>query len=608
MKKTFLSLVATAFGLSLMAAPVSPADAIKVGVNFWNTYRPQDVKPVSTLTLNTLAGYSHLYILENTDADGFVILAADDCVQPVLAYAFDAPFPELLHPSLAYWLRGYEAQIAEAVETHYVPTAVVTNEWSTFLRGMKSPTPLTYTSVPALMHTRWNQSDPYNKLCPYDTVHGGRAVVGCVATAIAQIMKYWNYPTFGQGSHSYEHYSMWHYGFSLGTISADFANTTYHWNLMPNSLNMSSFTINQDAVALISFHCGVAVDMMYGLSSEGGSGAYSHKLLTALPQYFKYDESLSAAYRYYYTDSAWSALLDEELAVGQPIYYTGSDSTGGHAFVLDGSDLDGRYHFNWGWGGYGDGFYALNNLAPGSGGAGGNATYSFNQNQDIIRGIRPGQEEQFVRVDYADSICNDSRTVIFRDYTLSVSEVAGIDTHLYHLDTIFNYHLDIIQQKCIIMEPNGADGERLLINYCPATGVILPDSPFQKENCRFIGWCRRANGQHDTVQPGTHVMLNTNRRYYALWQDTTVSINDVHDDATLTLWPNPTTGEINISVPVHTGTILVIDALGRTVQREDYPNIMGGTAKISLSALPNGAYNVQVKTDRGVYNQRVIKR
>lgn len=597
MKKTVLLIASLlSMAVSSQAKPVDLTEAHRVAVNFWNSHRPIEVKPVSEMETRTFAGLDHLFVF-TSETDGFVIVSADDCVIPVLAYAFDAPFPEELHPALSYWLGGYESQIAEAVKSDYVPTDNVASQWNTLLSNPVPATPVSLTTVPALIATRWDQGDPYNQYCPYDSIRECRAVVGCVATAMAQIMKYWNYPAFGQGAFTYTYRGK--------RISADFGSTTYIWQHMPTFLFEGSFSYQKDAVALLSYHCGVSVSMMYGCSAQGGSGAYSHNVLSAMTDFFKYDPSLRAADRYRYSDSAWCALLDSELDGGRPVYYTGSDSTSGHAFILDGSDTAQRYHFNWGWSGYGNGFYSINNLAPGTNNqAGGNATYTFNLGQDVILGIKPGMVEVFDTVDYYDSICSDTRYIQFREYTLRVEEM---DTFLVHLDTVFNYHLKVINQKHIVLEPNGGTGESRYINYCPATGIVLPGCDFTKTNCRFVGWCNRRNGEGDTVQPGTHVMLNSNRRYYALWQDTTVSIGDVHEASTIKFWPNPTTGEISISLPVHTGTILVIDALGRTVLREDYPNIMGGTAKISLSALPNGAYNVLVKTDRGVYNQRIIK-
>lgn len=598
MKKTALFVAACLIlALPTAARHVPVADAHKVAVQFWNNHRPADAKPVTELQTRTFTGLDHLYVFTN-GADGFVIVSADDCVQPVLAYAFDAPFPEVLHPALAYWLRGYDGQIADAIENGYVPSEGISMQWQQLTTPTPQPEPTLLTNVPVMLATRWDQGDPYNMYCPFDSNRYCRTVVGCVATAMAQIMKYWNYPAFGQDSHSYTYHG--------NTYSANFGSTTYHWQLMPTFLHEASLEYQRKSVGMLSYHCGVAVEMMYGCSSIGGSGAYSYMVIGAMRDFFKYSSDIRAAYRYSYynNDSAWCALLDAELAAGQPIYYTGSDSTGGHAFVLDGSDTARRYHFNWGWSGYGNGFYSINNLAPGINyeASGGNATYTFNMHQDIILGIRPAATEVFDTVDYYDSVCGDTRYVYFRDYTLNAQ---NMDTLLHHLDTVFNYHLKVIAKKYIVLEPNGGTGEARNINYCPSSGIVLPECDYTKTNCRFVGWCHRRNGEGDTVQPGTHVMLNNNRRYYALWQDTTVSISDA-DASTLTLGPNPVVDILSLAVPDGgTAEVVVMDLLGRPVLRR---TIIGGKGKISFRDLPAGPYIVQVSTADGVYNRRVIKR
>lgn len=606
MKKTLL-LVAACLCLALPteARHVPASDALKVAINFWNSHRPADVKPAARMETRTFAELDHLYVFTNAE-QGFIVVAADDCVQPVLAYAFDAPFPEALHPALNFWLHGYDGQIAEAIAADYQPARQVVDQWSRLFNDPVPMNPVLLTNVAALVSTRWDQGDPYNFYCPFDSASGCQTVVGCVATAMAQIMKYWNYPSFGQGSHSYVPRT-WA---SFGTLTADFGSTTYLWQYMPNRLFEGAFDYQKDAVAKLSYHCGVAVNMMYGCSAQGGSGAYSYHVVGAMSDYFKYDPSLHAAYRYSYSDSAWCALLDAELEAGRPIYYTGSDSTGGHAFVLDGSDTASRYHFNWGWSGYGDGFYYINNLAPGINyeAAGGNATYTFNRNQDIIKGIRPGSVEVFDTVDYYDSICSDTRYHQFRDYSLRVE---NMDTLLRHLDTIFRYHLKVIDMKYIMVMPNGGSGDSRAINYCPATGVTLPECSYRKANCRFLGWCRLPSGEDELLQPGTHIMLNSNRRFYAIWQDTTqpadpVAIVDAEGNSPLMLAPNPVVDHLNLSLSnASDAQVLLVDALGRVAGRY---TIRGGKAKISLRHLPAGAYIVQVSNDNATYNRRIIKR
>lgn len=611
MKRTLLLTAALfAFAASLNATAVDQDAARRVATHFWNTYRPTELKSAGNVIEVSFPELSHLHIF-SIDGTGFVIVSGDDRVTPVLGYSFHNLFPAELNPEVGYWLDGYEQQLAYVAKSDLVATEKVANQWKSLLSEEGVPdTPIDLTDIPALLSTEWDQGDPYNRYCPFDSTRNNRTVVGCVATAMAQIMKYWDYPSFGEGSHSYVH-RYWLDETSLGTISADFGSTTYLWQYMPNTLLSFSPEHQRKAVGILSFHCGVAVDMMYGTSAQGGSGAYSscndwisQCATNAFWQYFKYDTTLFYAERDDHSDSSWTALIDTQLAQRHPIYYDGSDhSGGGHAFVLDGSDLEGRYHFNWGWSGYGNGFYTIDNLAPGSGGAGSNSTHSYNEGQGAIFGIKPAFVETFDTVDYYDSICDNSQYVDFHEYHL---RAVAMDTLLRHLDTVFRYHLKIISKKRALLEPHCDGEDTKTITFCPATGFNFPEAPCTDGQRIFIGWCRSLTGDDVIYQPGEHVTFNANRTYHALWVSTNVGI-DSPESSELALWPNPTTGEITLAVPAETGTIIVTDVLGRVVLRNDNPNIMGGHVKISLSALANGIYNIQVKCSEGILKQRIIK-
>jgi hypothetical protein len=328
-----------------------------------------------------------------------------------------------------------------------------------------------------------------------------------------------------------------------------------------------------------------------------------------LQRYFKYRPDMGLLWSEDYSESQYSSLLQAELNQGRPILYSGRNTTGGHSFVCDGYNNAGQFHFNWGWGGSYDGFYTVDNLAPGSGGAGGNATYTFNQGQGIIYNIKPAFVEVFDTVDYQDSICENTQYVQFRDYKLLVYNVANRDTLLHHLDTVFRYHLKVIQKKKLYLNPNNGE-EALMKTYCPADGYTFPECTFSKRNCMFTGWCRNREGNNIIYQPGETAYFNNSPTFYALWIDTTAS--QVIDDNEMTegirLWPNPTSGELYITLEMgHDAQVFVIDAAGRIVIRENYPNLMSGHTKISLQQLPAGSYTVQVKTEMGIYNRRIIK-
>ena len=626
-KKVLLLAAIFTLAANAIAGPVTQDMARIAAARFWAQHHPADVKAYASPKVLTFGELDQLYILD-MEGLGFVILPADDRVMPILAYSFENPFPTELNRDLAYWLGGYNAQIAEVAKSDMPMSKEILHQWNQLLlnygNGTKDgdeydgdsipPDPSELIRIPAMLTTFWDQGNPYNEYCPYDSVRHDRTVVGCVATAMAQIMKYWNYPSFGQGSNTYQPPSMWYNTPYLPVQSVDFANTTYLWQLMSNRLENFSPARNKDAVATLSYHCGVAVNMMYGVSADGGSGAYSSCgswtsacATDAFVRYFKYDSSLYHADRWSYTEESWRAIIDEQLELGQPIYYSGSDSTGGHAFVLDGADIINRYHFNWGWSGYGNGYYTVNNLAPtaNGGGAGGNATMTFNRSQGAIFGIKPGIVEVFDTVDYYDSICDDSQYIQFREYTLAVAEM---DTLLRHIDTIFNYHLRIISKKRIFLNSNMPNVNPKSYTYCPATGYTFPECTFVNEGYNFVGWCRSATGDDTIYQPGQHINLNKNESFFALWLDKSgfVGITEVEEEA-IKLWPNPATEELSVSLPYHTATLTVLDALGRTMLREDYPNLMGGTAKINLSSLPSGHYTLQIRTSHGTYNQQIIK-
>lgn len=612
MKKTVLFIAAVfTLATSAFAHPVTATMASHVAATFWAGHRPANLKATVTPKALSFPELDQLHIFD-MEGMGFVIVPADDRVMPVLAYSFEDPFPSSLNPEIAYWLHGYNDQIAEAVKSDYPQRESLLQEWGQlFLSGvltddygLDSNRTTDITDIPAMLETRWDQGDPFNTYCPYDSIYGGRTVVGCVATAMAQIMKYWNYPSFGQDTHSYIPRT----NSNLPRQSVDFGRTTYLWQFMPKRLSSATSVDYQvDAVATLSYHCGVAVDMMYGTSAVGGSGAYSDCGYWATAcatdgfvRYFKYDSTLYFANRSRFTDSAWTATINHNLALGQPMYYDGSDSTGGHAFVLDGSDTEGRYHFNWGWGGFGNGFYTIDNLAPGAGGAGGNATYTFNSGQGAIFGIRPGMVEVFDTVDYYDSICTNSQYRYFREYKL---RAVAMDTLLRHLDTIFNYHLRIIGQKQVFLNSNTPNDEPDVVRYCPATGFTFPECTFDNNGAMFIGWCSKANGDDTIYSPGHTVFINTNKAYFALWLGG-VGIEEREDEA-LQARPTVTTDEVHFSLTgEYDVTITVIDTYGRVVKQQ---TVAGREARISLAGFPAGAYNIVITAPKTVYKTRIIK-
>lgn len=334
---------------------------------------------------------NYFYVFNVSNGDGYVIVAADDKVAPILAYSYESDFnPNNIPPNAQKWLESYKNEIRYIIQNDLDQTSELKKDWKELVSGKVSNVVLSKKgAVSPLIQTKWDQSPYYNALCPYDNGASERTVTGCVATAMAQVMKYWNYPSSGTSSHSYSHSK-------FGTLSANFGSTTYNWSSMPNQVTSSN-----SAVATLMYHCGVSVDMNYDIALNGGSGAYvitsgspiTHCSEYAFKNYFGYKSSLQGVKRSNYTQTQWINLLKSDLDASRPILHDGFGSGGGHAFVCDGYDNNDFFHFNWGWGGQEDGYFNVNALNPGSLGTGGGSG-GFNSGQEVIIGIEPPTSTQ----------------------------------------------------------------------------------------------------------------------------------------------------------------------------------------------------------------------
>ena len=397
---------------SLEAAPVSLQRATAVANSFLTTQSsvagPKRV-PARPRLASSSDSQSKYFVFEN-EAGGFVIVAGDDVAYPILGYSNDANINASNIPSsVKAWLDSYALEIQTAVDSGAVQSEEVMTAWNNIESYSNAAV-----IVSPLILTRWNQTPYYNDLCPMDNNRNERTVTGCVATAMAQVLKYWEYPVTGNGSYSYSH--------THGEQSADFANTTYDWNNMPLELSASSSDIQKTAVAQLMYHCGVSVEMDYGVASTGGSGAFTissrsnstHCAEYALREYWGYKPTLQGLQKDKYKDEEWKKMLKDDLKAGRPIIYSGFGD-GGHCFVCDGYNEDDYFHFNWGWGGLYDGYFKLNALAPGTGGTGSGGG-SYNNDQQAIFGLEP-----LLSLDSDDS---DKSLQLASTISISSSEIA----------------------------------------------------------------------------------------------------------------------------------------------------------------------------------------
>lgn len=611
MKKIVATVVALWLAFAgATAQPVPAGEMHDAALRFWNTYRPKGMPAADRMVAHALAEFPHLAVWTlPDDSAGFVVMSSDRRVLPVLAYSYDGLFsPSAMSPAQRWWLMGYEQQVAALPAAGEGETAHPL--WTELLEPKAPLVPKSVGGVPALLQTQWNQSPYFNDLCPYDSVYHDRTVVGCTATAMAQVMKYWNHPSCGVGTHTYHHRR-------LGNLSADFGNTTYMWEDMPNTLSMTSNLVGRRAAALLSYHCGVAVDMDYGVSAVGGSGAWvlpdwdSACAAVALWKYFKYDPSLHGEHRSHFSDSAWKAMIDDDIYAGRPILYSGYDSSAGHAFVLDGADTMGRYHFNWGWGGYGDGFYYFYNLNPGGSNVGSNLTSTFNMAQQAVFGIKP-VPEVFDSVDIYDTFCIGTiENYPFYEYTLPAQPGVYV---CRHLSTIYSVHLSRLEKKNVRFQANGGEGVMPLVRFCPGDSIVIPECEFTREGYSFAGWCRSSSGIGDYYQPNTQVLLGSSVMLYAVWLrsavlngEGTLAVDSPSGDQPVPfeLYPNPVVDHVALRVESEAAAVL-FDAFGRRVA--SVRCAAGEVAKIDLSDYPAGCYFVRIVVGDRVYNRPIIKR
>lgn len=349
----FLLVLLLALGYSpLQAKRITQWQAQQQAYSFWGKQMPQKAKAKSRTA--TTASPSDAYYVFNNDAGGFVIIAGDDAVTPVLGYTSTGSFDaENLPDGLKDLLKSYERQIA-ALGDNYVANQTATRA--------------AFTGEKLLNTAKWNQMAPFNKYTP------NNYVTGCVATAGAIVMKHHGYPAKGTGSHSYT--------WNGKTLTANFE-LGYDWANMPAQYNGNDAAF--DGVARLMADLGVAVEMQY---NKDGSGAYIGNLVTALQKYYGYSKLSHLMAIEDVGAEAWNGRLRDEIDANRPVLYAASDPNtgGGHAFVIDGYK-DESFSVNWGWGGYCDGFYKIGALNPESEG---NPTGDkYNVGQSAVFGMEP---------------------------------------------------------------------------------------------------------------------------------------------------------------------------------------------------------------------------
>lgn len=379
-------------GLLAFAGPVDRNAAFRLAQTFArDNGLPMSIAPspaASAPRKNAHHGGAPAYYVFNASLGrGFVIVSGDDRTVPVLGYSESGHFnPDSIPANMKAWLQGYADQI-DALDNTSAPAAAPEEPKACGpFRAAHT------TSVAPLLTSTWDQDEPYNNNCPlWDTGTGERCVTGCVATSMAQVMYYHKWPAATvaeipatttqsmDGTHT----------FNLDAIPAG---TPIRWADMQDSYSSSHSDASAQAVAELMQYCGTSLDMSYGSSSIGGSGAQSSSVATALKEYFDYNPNLFFASRDDYTISQWDDLIINELENRRPVVYGGSSTGGGHSFVIDGySAKDALYHVNWGWSGSCNGYFAISVLNPHSTSGIGASSSSdgYSMYQDAVIGVQP---------------------------------------------------------------------------------------------------------------------------------------------------------------------------------------------------------------------------
>ncbi len=611
------------------AGPVDKSKAAQVACNFWNS-RSLDKEALTQDALEQVTlSWDAFYVFKNPGSKGFVIVSADDCMQPVLGYSFTNDFCEAddMSPELRFWLDGYQQEIDYFRANGAKSSEQTLLEWQSLMDGNAvTSTGTKANSVGPLLTTNWGQSAPYNANCPVaDDSLGYHVQTGCVATAMAMIMKYYNHPYRGTGYHAY-------YPEGFGLCEANFGNTVYDYDNMPDSIGSYSDSVQIDAVAKLMYHCGVAVEMMYGLY---GSAAYispKHCLyranaLNAMIDYFGYSFNAQVLYRDDFSNSAWVDILKLQLNASHPIIYVGCNMTmtSSHCFVCDGYDEQDFFHINWGWKGLSNGFYSLDNLP------------FYGYHQQIIFDLVPHGED-------------DSLSVIRHfPYTMDFENSPNgwfatderNDNHSWGINNLSAYGWGN-NNVAVILAKNYANHDNP--NAIDTVAETLYTPAIVTAGHYIISWQDRtrkpatteyyallANGtmiaersEVDTLWAERQASFDVNEGdtvhlafyYYGISEisdgiiidnvvisrQDSVGVGSVKTDD-LRLYPNPTTGMVTLQSDARVERIDIVDISGRVLRSINTPS-----TQFDISGLPQGVYFVKITTLEGICVRKVVKR
>ena len=679
MRKFCFTLCLMAVIGSLMAGPIDQQKAQKVGTRFLSTTALSQKNADIKLDLVTMAvdrDATDYYVFNVSNGEGFVVIAGDDRVRPILAYSTTGSYnPNDVADGFQYTLNGFREEIQYVREHNLAATPDIVAEWKSVNEtGSLNRGGETRAVVEPLCQTIWNQNYPWNSQCPpcVDTLgNGGHVFAGCAATAMGQVMKFWDWPAVGNGSHSYN-------ADGIGPLTANFGETEYHFELIPLALDSTSSEEEIYYVAQLLYHLGIALDMQY---SAVGSGANALSVYTAFQSYFRYTRDFPQINAgdlipgYGYTNEEWAQMLkDGGLDEHLPVFYTGSDDggAGGHAFVCDGYDENDYFHFNWGWSGRDDAWCPIGALHT--------TRYDFNQTNMFIGHIVPENNEYFSRPDSVSKMAVleeafDAARLTWTNPTTDLNgntltditsvtirrnfeEIAvltdveagadmeyidnGLEPGLYKYSIYITneagisrttYRSILVGEKCNVvfqMHDNGGDGwkgaaisiadenfNRLAVVTMTQGSALVVDLPLLTGNLNFIwnsGWYH-AYPEYDTDSECSFTIINAQGQ-------TIYTSTGLEEGVFLTYDPcdfdaiDETVVDNGVSVyPNPTNGLLNVNGCG--TMRITVSNMLGQTlfettaednTTLDLSQYESGMYLIRIETESGVMVQKVTIR
>ncbi len=373
-EKLAFGTIALFMACKVFAVQLSPQEALARMNNTQSLSKGfvSDKTPMQLAYTSSFNGNNTYYVFNKDNNEGYVILSADDCMPAVLGVVDNGSFDINNVPeNMKWWLSQYDISISNYAS-----------------KGKKYVSSATKQDIaPLLRRIAYGQGEPYNDLCPqYD---GEKALTGCVATAMAQIMRMHEWPKRGTGKNEYEcHLNLgnsYDHSYEVITLKTDFTQSVYQWDNMPEFFRWSYTSEEKQAVARLMYDCGVAVNMAYGLYSSGSSDSYA---LQAFIKHFNYDRNAMLVSRYLYGDAEWEDLIYENLSKGLPILFCGCNQfSDSHAFVCDGYRTNGNlFHFNWGWNGTGNGYFLMTSSDNAA------ISHLYPQSQTAILNLKPSSE------------------------------------------------------------------------------------------------------------------------------------------------------------------------------------------------------------------------